>query len=767
MKRKTITKCQRMMSTDKGLFEIERFKKCSKTFIIKNTLEFIDYTLFLNYTLDKLILKLKQSCKQTSIKFNLHVDAVYERIITQEVQDVAFKTSNILACNSSDFNKLLNGMFNKILREETEFTLKGSGWSLKTIDALQLRINIVNPLKGGTYLDLPKHMKDKKAIINVKNSDNKCFKYSILSKFDNRSNKTYFKEKYFKMLEKQSGLDFKCIDFPTPISQVKKFERLNNVSINIYSLNDDNVIFPLYICNTESNKHFDLFLFNNDETSHYCYIKHFSRFIRSQKTKNCSKLIICKRCFTTFGEKPCESKLWGMEGLIEHQKNCGKNQLGRPIMFEEGDNDFIFFKSYKNTQRIPIVIYADFECILTPKQPNEFIRRCKKSKTYVTHLHEIMSYAFYVKVDYNIISKELVKQFEIPRKVVIYRGKNAAKKFMENMIDIGNNINKIYQTNVPMNKLTEKQKKHFQRAKYCEKCLKHFKKNKLIKVRDHCHFTGEYRQCLCLQCNFQMAEPTFVPIFFHNLSYDSHFIIRELGCDDNDIHVIPNSSEKYISFSKEIAYRFSIKFVDTFRFMSESLSKLANNLSEDKSRFRETLKIFPMKALDLVIRKGVFPYEYVDSWSKLDDTCLPSKFEFYNSLTDEKISDEDYMHAKNIWNTFGIKTLGEYSDLYLKTDVGILADVFENFRDLCLSTLQLDPAHYMTAPGFAFDCMLKYTNVKLERLKDYNIYFFSKNPFVVAFVNQLKDMLRQTYQISKDWTIIRMNRLRGLHISTV
>ncbi len=169
MKRKTITKCQRMMSTDKGLFEIERFKKCSKTFIIKNTLEFIDYTLFLNYTLDKLILKLKQSCKQTSIKFNLHVDAVYERIITQEVQDVAFKTSNILACNSSDFNKLLNGMFNKILREETEFTLKGSGWSLKTIDALQLRINIVNPLRGGTYLDLPKHIKDKKAIIIVKN----------------------------------------------------------------------------------------------------------------------------------------------------------------------------------------------------------------------------------------------------------------------------------------------------------------------------------------------------------------------------------------------------------------------------------------------------------------------------------------------------------------------------------------------------------------------------------------------------------------------
>ncbi|KAL4104589.1 hypothetical protein QTP88_019883 [Uroleucon formosanum] len=139
--------------------------------------------------------------------------------------------------------------------------------------------------------------------------------------------------------------------------------------------------------------------------------------------------------------------------------------------------------------------------------------------------------------------------------------------------------------------------------------------------------------------------------------------------------------------------------------MSESLSKLAENLSENKLRFRETLKIFSQEALDLVTRKGVFPYEYVDN---------------------EKISDEDYIHAENIWHTFDIKTLGEYSDLYLKTDVTILADVFENFRDLCLSTLELDLAHYMIAPGFAFDCMLKYTKVKLSRLKDYNQLRFFK-----------------------------------------
>ncbi|KAE9544290.1 hypothetical protein AGLY_001469 [Aphis glycines] len=713
MNRNIITKKQRMNTIGSGLIEIERFRKGSKTFIIKNCENYIDYRLFFNYISHGLILKLKQSCIKTSIKFNLHVDATYIRPITHDKQDVAFKTSNVLACNSSDFASLLNTKFDKILAEESEFIAKGSGWTLVSIDGLQLRINLVNPLKGGAYLDLPKFIREKKAIINVKNKDKYCFKYSILTKYDTRSNKSRFNQKYFDFLEKKSGLDFKCIDFPTQINQIKKFERLNNVSVNVYSLNNKGTIFPLFINNKEEKNHFDLFLINNHKTSHYCYIKDFSRFIRSQKTKNCSKLIICKRCFTTFGNKPCKSKLWGETGLTEHKKMCSKNELGRPIMFEEGkEYKFIFFKSYKKTSRIPFVIYADFECILKPKQTNEFTETSKKpqvSKTYITHLHEIMSYAFYVKVDYNIISEKLMQQFKIPTNIIIYRGIDAAKKFIENMIDISKKINDIYQINVPMITLTEKEEKEFQIAKVCKICLLSFEENELYKVRDHCHITGKYRQCICFKCNFEITNPSFVPIFFHNLSYDSHFIIRELGFDDKNIHVIPNSTEKYISFSKEVALRFSIKFVDTFRFMASSLSELADNLLEDKSRFKETLKLFSNKTLDLVTRKGVFPYEYIDNWSKLNETRLPSKSAFYNSLKDEEINNNDYSHAKKIWKVFNIKTLGEYSDLYLKTDVAILTDVFENFRDLCLSTLSLDPAHYMTAPGFAFDCMLKYT----------------------------------------------------------
>jgi len=121
-----------------------------------------------------------------------------------------------------------------------------------------------------------------------------------------------------------------------------------------------------------------------------------------------------------------------------------------------------------------------------------------------------------------------------------------------------------------------------------------------------------------------------------------------------------------------------------------------------------------------VTRKGFYPYEYTDSWEKLNETNLPPKEHFYNSLTEEHISNEQYDHAMEVWNRFNCNTLGQYSDVYLKVDVMLLVDIFENFRELCLKTYGLDPNYYFTAPGMSFDCMLKYTGVKLSLLSDYD-----------------------------------------------
>ena len=163
---------------------------------------------------------------------------------------------------------------------------------------------------------------------------------------------------------------------------------------------------------------------------------------------------------------------------------------------------------------------------------------------------------------------------------------------------------------------------------------------------------------------------------------------------------------------------FEIRFIDSYKFLQTSLANLVRNLQPDD--FRNTKTIFKDKT-ELLTRKGVYPYDYVSSIETLTETQLPPKEEFYSKLNDEDITDADYQHALNVWNTFNCKTIRDYHDLYLKSDVLLLADVFENFRKTCLRHYNLDPAHYYTSPGLAWDASLKETGQELQLLHDYDM----------------------------------------------
>jgi len=157
--------------------------------------------------------------------------------------------------------------------------------------------------------------------------------------------------------------------------------------------------------------------------------------------------------------------------------------------------------------------------------------------------------------------------------------------------------------------------------------------------------------------------------------------------------------------------------------MAASIEQLASYLKPNE---RKIMKKYysSEEQFKLLSRKGVFPYDYVDDWSKLSENQLPTKVQFHNKLNYENISDAGYEHAQKVWQSFGIKNLGEYSDLYLKTDVLLLADIFKNFRECSLQTYKLDALHYYTAPGLSWDAMLKMTGVKLELLTDIDKILF-------------------------------------------
>ena len=415
--------------------------------------------------------------------------------------------------------------------------------------------------------------------------------------------------------------------------------------------------------------------YEDKEKQHYVYIKDSSRLMFNF-TKHKEKKHFCMNCLQCFYSK---------EALAKHRTTCiaingvGAVEMPKPYIDKNGVERIpsVYFKNHHKQLPVPFAIYADFECV------TEKVSGCEPSdnKSYIEKFqkHTACSFGYKVVCHYD-------KQYS--RDLEIYRGEDCISKFIKSMFGEVKNCQDVIRDNFnkPL-EMTERDECNFKKATRCHICNKKYKDSDEI-VRDHCHITGKYRGSAHAACNLKLqisAEKIKIPVIFHNLrGYDSHFIVNELGELINEgldisIDVIPCNTEKYMAFyiGKHLA------FIDSFQFMGSSLEKLAGNLSEEG--FIYTREYFPdERQFNLMKAKGVYPYDYMDSFSKFSDTVLPQKEDFYSLLNDEDISDDDYNHAKDVWNTFSIKNMGEYHDLYLRSDVLLLADVFENFRVACL-----------------------------------------------------------------------------------
>ena len=191
--------------------------------------------------------------------------------------------------------------------------------------------------------------------------------------------------------------------------------------------------------------------------------------------------------------------------------------------------------------------------------------------------------------------------------------------------------------------------------------------------------------------------------------------------------VIAKDKEDYITFSIKVVVdkyvdkngtekekEIELRFIDSFKFMSSSLDSLTTNLVRGGKKLFGFEEYTP-KQYELLIKKGIYPYEYMSEWDRFEETKLSPKEAFYSKLNMSGVSSENYEHACKVWKEFGIKNLGEYHDLYLKTDVILLANVFEAFREVCLKN---DPTHFYTAPRLAWKACIKKTKIRLELLLD-------------------------------------------------
>ncbi|XP_071054946.1 uncharacterized protein [Onthophagus taurus] len=293
---------------------------------------------------------------------------------------------------------------------------------------------------------------------------------------------------------------------------------------------------------------------------------------------------------------------------------------------------------------------------------------------------------------YYIVSTSDVKYY----KFETYTGLDCGKVFVSKLIeDVKFIYNEYLKCIKPMLPLTAEEELKFNSASLCHICKSPFDGFNQNKVHDHCHITGRFRGAAHSTCNLNFKLPNFIPIFLHNFSgYDSHLFVKELADIDSEggIDVLPNNKEKYISFSKNVLVDrvkkqhrddfenvyMKMRFVDSFRFMASSLDSLASNLVEDD--FIHVKKIFIRhEQFKLLTRKGIFPYQYIDSIDRLGETSLPSKDAFMNKLSFDGISEDEYNHAQTVW-----------------------------------------------PPGLSWDAMLKFTQIKLELLTDIDQVHFIK-----------------------------------------
>ena len=695
--------------------EASAFKKYTTQYVIINTDPSYDPLTFLNDA-SPAIINIFNLNRNIKVLLCLHCKMKRtdsQGFTTEPIRFRFHSKGQKLILESTDIYEIYEEMIDEIEEEIQKVeNAHGSGWVFVEVENLTLHTVIWDPLKASSYIKLPKELKNKKAIINMENEDNKCFMWCVLRALNPSKDKHPSRiDKNLK--SKEHTLNMDGITYPVDFQGIDRFEKQNpEISISVLGYNEEKV-YPLKLSKYTGSEHdIILLLIKDGNNSHYCLVKNISALLYSQINKHKEKRYFCLNCFNGFNTP---------ESLNKHKEYCYNNECVKINMPPPGS--FLEFINFVHSEKAPFAIYADFESLIKPLDvcdPDP-----EKSYTKKYNKHKPISFCYYIKSFNESVYKSKLRIY-IKKEESDYDAMDTFINWLESDVrEIANLENKdmIF---------TPENEKEFINALNCWICEEYMGNDR---VRDHCHFTGKFRGAACNSCNLKLKRQNNISVFFHNLAgYDSHLFIKKLGTPEEkeNIDCIPNNEEKYISFSKTIItgqYKnkqgetkdktFKIIFKDSLKFMSSSLGALVNNLPRDA--FNNLLKYFTPEQAEILKQKGFYPYEYMDNVEKFKENKPPPRKAFYSKLSGRGITKTDYKHVWNVWNTFNMKSLKDYHEFYNITDVLLLADVFENFRDLCLKNYGLDPVYYYTTPGLAWDACLKMTNIQLELLSDVNM----------------------------------------------
>ena len=508
---------------------------------------------------------------------------------------------------------------------------------------------------------------------------------------NNHPNRVSNYRQYFNELNIQ-GFDFTngfgCSD-------VHKFNELNNLSVNIFELNfyqDQNQwkhkLIPIEISKNNSDKIIDLAIYKN----HYVLIKKLDVFLGDHNKK-----FICRRCLCSYTSENM---------LIKQKLKCENNDITN---IKTSNESHLYWKKHFHKNPLYFRIYAGFEAdnekdntIIGNKTTNIYKQNPVVNGYHiVSELEDVLKSDYYKSpLGYDNVDWFVNEVIKLENKMAFYF-KNTNKDIIltqEDEVDYRNNII----------------------CRFCEK--------EIItdKVRDHCHLRGSYRGPAHNTCNINVTQKqsNFIPFIFHNFSnYDCHMFFKTLVDIKNDrvkFDIIPKTNEEYIS----VTYG-CIRFIDSYRFLSSGLDSLVKNLYEDD--FKILKKEFPDK-WQYLNKKLAYPYEYFNS---IEDYKKPvhnlKKEDFFSKLKNKCPSDEKIQGTKEIIEIFFIKNGEELSELHLKSDVILLADVFEKFNKISVEEYGINPLYCVSLPGYTWQCGMKYTDIHLKTIQDKDMILLLEN----------------------------------------
>ena len=685
-----------------------------------------------------------------TVKINLSAYVNVSHVETMQIMNY-YTQHRVFLLTAADepniYNILRERLTNLIEEKVGEDSIGESGLVYEGLESITITISQNSRARGSSFIELPKTIANKKATINVHNySDQKCFLWAILSikhKVDGKNHPN--RVSHYKQYEKE--LNFKDIDFPVKIKDISKFERQNNIAINVFGCMESQAIYNLHISIFHDrpelyDRKIEL-LYIEDEThtnGHYVGITNFNklatRIVNGYKLKvtKDSYFNICRKCIVPFNSEK------------EYKKHLTYCKTGSPAVKLPTESDkTIKFKNFHRKFRHNVAIYADTEALLVRGE----------NKT----IHKVCSMGILA-----------VSELELKtNKLYLNRGRNCVQQCFEHIKRI---VDEYFEKSqqFPHYDVSSPDVIAAKQTKKCWLCEgTEFGRDDKTPVIDHCHATGKILGLAHSICNSKRINNQFIPVYFHNLSrYDSHFLVDSLKYfGDGQLTIIPKTDENYIAFGKDYTptgrqRAIKLQFLDSYRMLPSSLDELASNLLRSngiasfknfKRYFNESYeKIllwnekFTEKKMKTILKpnydvefkeheltyeiprlKGVYPYDFTDCWDRFEHSETLTREDFYDSLNKREISEQAYQQYLKVWNALSIKTLGAYSDLYLLTDVIVLADVFEAFRDTCINSYQLDPVYYYTAPGLFWESMLKQTKVELELLTDYNMILMFEN----------------------------------------